>query len=347
MVVRFFDFCQSFWLLLGLLISLYQNDLISIGVVVRTFWFLVAVIVFWFLWYFLLTVGLLELLWEVFGCCQTIFIVSDCCLSLIVVLFCSVSECSICFHNFLIVGVVVRAFWLLSEFSVGFLWQNFLIVSWQNHSRSVFKHQMQGQKRLFKKTKCKKRFCGKKNATIRIFWLWIFSTCSFLKMLTQSENSDNNQKILTTLDNNFNNQNNRWTTSTIRKFWQQSENSDNTWQQLQESKQSMNNFNNQKILTTIRKILTTIRKILTTLDNNFNNQNNRWTTSTIRKFWQQSEKSDNNQKILTTIRKFWQQSDTYDILWQQSENSNNNQQSNKSVISYQKILTTIYNYQNT
>ena len=58
-----------------------------------------------------LTVGLLELLFEVSGCCQNIFIVSDCCLfSLLAILFCLVSECSIWFQNFLIVGVVVGGF---------------------------------------------------------------------------------------------------------------------------------------------------------------------------------------------------------------------------------------------
>ena len=190
----------------GWLISLYQNDLISIGVVVRTFWFLIAVIVFWFLWYFLLTVGLLELLWEVFGCCQTIFIVSDCCLfvSLIVVLFCSVSECSICFRNFLIVGVIVRVFWLLSEFSVGFLWQKLQIATIGLLSefsdcvltkpfKKCFQTSKVRTKNVFFWKKCKKRFCGKKTSHNQNFLIVDFLNLFFF------ENVD-----------------------TIRKFWQQS-----------------------------------------------------------------------------------------------------------------------------
>ena len=83
-----------------------------------------------------------------------------------------------------------------------------------------------------------------------------------------------------------------------------------------------------KIWTTIRKFWQQSEKSDSTrkqLKQSENSDNNQKILTTIKKFWQQSENSDNNQKILTTIRKFWQQ----------SENSDNNQ----------KILTTIRNLQ--
>ena len=91
---------------------------------------------------------LLELLSEISGWCQNMFIVSHCCLFFrLVILLWLVSECSILF--------AVRISWLLellSDCCQKFLWglcgktprccsyyQNFLIVTWQT-TRSIFKH---------------------------------------------------------------------------------------------------------------------------------------------------------------------------------------------------------------
>ena len=198
----------------------------------------------------------------------------------------------------------------------------------------------------------KKRFWGKKTATIRIFWLCMVPFF-WWKFGQQSENADNNQKILTT----------NWsTTSTIRKFWQQSENSDNNQKILTTIRkqtfwqQSENSDNNQTILTTSENSDNKLQQ----LQQSENSDNNQKILTTIRKFWQQSENpdhklqqlqlsenSDNNQKILTTIRRFWQQSEDSDnnpkILTTLDNNFNNHssRSATLTIIKFWQQLTTI------